>query len=333
MTASFRALVVDQTGADAEVTAHVGTLTQDQLPPGDILIRVSYSSVNYKDGLASKANGGIVKSYPFVPGIDCSGTVVSSTDDHFREGQAVLATGYGLGVSQYGGFSEYVRVPKEWVVPLPEGLSLRDAMIFGTAGFTAALSIHKLEQHGMRPEAGPVLVTGATGGVGSTAVAMLAHRGYEVSASTGKSSSHSYLQSLGAQHLLTREEVYEGGKIKALDKQLWQAAVDPVGGHALAAVLSKITYGGAVAVSGLTGGTAVPTSVHPFILRGISLLGIDSVFCPTELRRLLWNRMATDLMPPQTELLVEQEIALDELPQALSKILQGQATGRTLVRL
>ncbi|MFB5674916.1 acryloyl-CoA reductase [Paenibacillus terreus] len=329
MTLTFRALVVDNKD---KFTMGISQLSLEDLPEGEVLIKTAYSSVNYKDGLAGTPDGKIVTSYPFVPGIDCSGTVVSSTDSRYEEGQAVLVTGYGLGVTHFGGFSEYVRVPAEWVVPLPEGLSLREAMIFGTAGFTAALSIDRLEQHGMAPGKGKVLVTGATGGVGAAAVALLSRAGYEVAASTGKADAHDYLRSLGAHEMLSRDEVYDGGRIKALDKQLWQAAIDPVGGPSLAAVLSRIAYGGSVAVSGLTGGGGVPTTVHPFILRGVSLLGIDSVFCPYDTRLQIWERLAGDLKPQQPELLVEKEVSLEALPGSLAGILQGQSRGRTLVR-
>ncbi|MDP4096231.1 acryloyl-CoA reductase [Paenibacillus sp. P96] len=328
MSLTFRALVIDLTDT---FTMNISPLTLKDLPAGEVLIRTAYSSVNFKDGLAGTPDGKIVTSYPFVPGIDCSGTVVASTNDSYREGQVVLVTGYGLGVTHFGGFSEYVRVPAEWVVPLPDGLSLREAMIFGTAGFTAALSIDRLEQNGMAPGKGKVLVTGATGGVGGAAVAMLSQAGYEVTASTGKADTHDYLRSLGASEILSRDEVYDGGRIKALDKQLWQAAVDPVGGAALAAILSHIAHGGSVAVSGLTGGSAVPTTVHPFILRGINLLGIDSVFCPYDTRLRVWERLANDLKPQRPELLVEKEVTLNELPDTLTDILQGQSRGRTIV--
>lgn len=329
MSASFQALVVDN--ADT-FTVTVKNFSLDQLPAGEVLIKVAYSSVNYKDGLASITDGKIVKSYPFIPGIDLSGYVVSSADGRFQEGQPVLATSYGIGVSHFGGYSEYARIPAEWVVPLPAGLSLKEAMIYGTAGFTAALSIERLEENGLSPDKGKVLVTGATGGVGGAAVAMLSKKGYHVVASTGKSDAADYLKSLGATDVISREDVL-GGSIKPLDKQLWQAAVDPVGGSSLAAILSKISYSGSVAVSGLTGGTSVPTTVLPFILRGVNLLGIDSVFCPADRRLKLWDRMAGDLKPQNLETLVDREISLHELPQALSDILKSNTRGRILVRL
>ncbi len=329
MSETFQALVVDKNDT---FSVGVKQITREELPEGEVLIKVAYSSVNYKDGLASIPNGNIVRSYPFIPGIDLSGTVVSSEDSRFQPGQTVIATSYGIGVSHYGGFSEFARIPAEWVIPLPEGLSLREAMIYGTAGLTAALSIQALEDHGAAPDKGKVLVTGATGGVGGTAVAMLAKLGYEVTASTGRTDEAGYLQQLGAAEVISREEV-GGAAVKPLDKQLWQAAVDSVGGSPLAAVLSKIAYGGAVAASGLTAGTAVPTTVIPFILRGVSLLGIDSVSCPSGKRQLIWTRMANDLKPDNLDVLVDREITLTELPSALEDILKSNTRGRVLVRL
>jgi acrylyl-CoA reductase (NADPH) len=327
---NFKAFIVNKT--DEDFSAAVKTIGLDDLPAGDVLIKVAYSSVNFKDGLASIPNGKIVRSYPFVLGIDLAGIVVRSNDNRFREGDEVIATSYEIGVSHYGGFSEYARIPADWIVPLPDGLSLREAMVFGTAGFTAALSVHRLEENGLTPEKGKVLVTGATGGVGSVAVAMLAKRGYHVVASTGKASEHDYLRKIGAEEIISREELL-GEKTKPLDKQLWAAAVDPVGGKTLSAILSKLDYSGSVAVSGLTGGTDVPTTVFPFILRGINLLGIDSVYCPMETRKLIWQRMATDLKPEGILGTIENEVRLEELPDVLSSILKGENRGRTIVKL
>lgn len=330
MTEQFKALMVNKTEDDFSVG--VKNISFNDLPDADVLIKVEYSSMNYKDGLASIPNGKIVRSYPFVPGIDLAGVVVSSQDPRFREGDEVIATSYEIGVSHYGGYSEYARIPGDWIVPLPENLTLKEAMVYGTAGFTAALSIQRLEDNGLTPEKGKVLVTGATGGVGSLAVSMLAKRGYDVVASTGKASEHDFLHKLGAKEILSREEVYSG-TIKALDKQLWAGAVDPVGGEMLASVLSKIQYNGSVAVSGLTGGGNVPTTVFPFILRGVNLLGIDSVYCPMEVRKELWSRMATDLKPSTLLDLIQKEITLEELPETLPTILKGQARGRIIVKL
>jgi acrylyl-CoA reductase (NADPH) len=325
----FKALVVDKTEND--FTVGIKHISLNNLPAGEVLIKVAYSSINYKDGLASIPEGKIVRSYPFVPGIDVAGVVVSSEDPRYSEGDQVIATSYEIGVSHYGGYSEYARIPADWIVPLPAGLSLKEAMIYGTAGLTAALSVQRLEENGLSPEKGIVLVSGATGGVGSIAVAILAKRGYDVVASTGKESEHDYLHKLGAKEVVSRDEVYNG-KVKALDKQLWAGAVDPVGGESLAAILSKIHYNGSVAVSGLTGGGNVPTTVFPFILRGINLLGIDSVYCPMEVRKPLWERMASDFKPEVLES-ISKEISLEELPATLPVILQGQARGRFIVRL
>jgi acrylyl-CoA reductase (NADPH) len=330
MMTQFRALVVNK--SEELFSVDVKELTFDDLPQGDVTIRVAYSSVNYKDGLASAPNGRIVKSYPFVPGIDLAGTVVSSEDSRFREGNEVIVTSYELGVSHYGGFSQYARVPANWIVPLPKGLTMKEAMALGTAGLTAALSIQRLEENGLRPEKGPVLVTGATGGVGSLAVSMLAKNGYDVIASTGKESEHEYLHNLGAKEIISRADV-SPETIKPLDKQRWAAAVDPVGGKTLAYVLSTIKYGGSVAVSGLTGGSEVPTTVFPFILRGINLLGIDSVYCPMDTRVKVWERMASDLKPENLVHDIGHEITLDQLPAILSDILKGNIRGRTIVKL
>ncbi|AUS85998.1 acryloyl-CoA reductase [Lysinibacillus capsici] len=330
MTAeNFSALVVNK---DDAFTVKVNKLTLEDLPKGEVLIKVSYSGINYKDSLASIPDGKIVTSYPFVPGIDLAGTVVSSEDSRFKIGDEVIATSYEIGVSHFGGFSEYARIPAQWIVPLPKGLSLKEAMVIGTAGFTAALSVQKLEENGIHPEKGKILVTGATGGVGSFAVSILSTLGYQVEASTGKESEHEYLQSLGATTIVNREEVYDG-KIKALGKQKWAAAVDSVGGEPLASLLSQIQYGGAVACSGLTAGTQLPTSVFPFILRGVSLLGVDSVYCPMDIRLNIWHRLATDFKPANLNDFIQQEVTLQQLPDVLPILLKGQARGRILVAL
>ena len=329
MSEAFKALVVDKT--ETGFSIDIKNISFNDLPAGEVLIKVAYSSINYKDGLASTPDGKIVRSYPFVPGIDLAGIVVSSDDSRYSEGDEIIATSYEIGVSHYGGYSEYARIPADWIVPLPENLSLKEAMIYGTAGLTAGLSVQRLEENGLSPEKGKVLVTGATGGVGSIAVAILAKRGYEVVASTGKASEHDYLHKLGAKEVVSRAEVYNG-KVKALDKQLWAGCVDPVGGESLAAILSKVEYNGSVAVSGLTGGGNVPTTVFPFILRGINLLGIDSVYCPMEVRKPLWQRMASDFKPDVLDL-ISKEISLEELPQTLPTILQGHARGRFIVKI
>jgi acrylyl-CoA reductase (NADPH) len=330
MNETFKALIVNKT--DDDFSVKIEKLTIHDLPKAEVLIKVAYSSINYKDGLASTPEGKIVRSYPFVPGIDLAGVVVSSGDPRFHEGDKVIATSYEIGVSHYGGYSEYARIPSDWLVPLPKNLTLKEAMIFGTAGFTAALSIQRLEDNGLTPDKGNVLVTGATGGVGSLAVSMLAKAGYKVVASTGKASEHDFLKGLGATEVISREEVHSG-KIKTLDKQIWAGAVDPVGGETLASILSKISYHGSVAVSGLTGGAQVPTSVFPFILRGINLLGIDSVYCPMDLRQKVWNRMSSDLKPKHLVDSIQKEITLEQLPETLPTLLKGQARGRIIVKL
>ncbi|WHY97169.1 NADPH:quinone oxidoreductase family protein [Peribacillus simplex] len=330
MIQQFDALVVNK--QDDQFTVNIQQLSLDDLPQGEVLIRVHYSGVNYKDSLAAIPNGNIVSSYPIVPGIDMAGVVVSSEDSRFKEGDEVIATSYGIGVSQSGGYSQFARVPAEWIVPLPDGLTMKEAMIIGTAGFTAALSVLRLEENNLTPEQGSVLVTGATGGVGSFAVSILSKLGYSVEASTGKESEHGYLKEIGAATIVSREDVYDG-KLRALGKQKWSGAVDPVGGEPLASVLSQIKYGGAVAVSGLTAGTSLPATVFPFILRGVNLLGIDSVNCPMDTRLKVWHRLATDFKLEHLEQLIQQEITLKELPDVLPTLLKGEARGRTIVKL
>ena len=330
LTQSFNAFVVNK--EEELFTSEIQKLTLQDLPEGEVLIRVHYSSVNYKDSLATIPNGNVASAYPLVPGIDLAGVVVSSEDSRFKEGDEVIATSYEIGVSHFGGYSEYARISANWIVPLPTGLTLKEAMIIGTAGFTAALSVQRLEENNVSPEKGKVLVTGATGGVGSFAVSILSTLGYEVEASTGKPSEHDYLKKIGATTIVSREDVYDG-KLKALGKPKWAAAIDPVGGEPLAAVLSQIEYGGSVAVSGLTAGTKLPTSVFPFILRGVNLLGIDSVYCPMETRLKVWNRLAGDFKLANLEALIQQEITLKELPDVLPTLLKGEARGRTIVKL
>ena len=329
MAEQFRALMVNK--SEDDFSLKVKRISIEDLPEGQVTIKTAYSSVNFKDGLASIPNGKIVRSYPFIPGIDLAGTVVSSTVPRFKEGDEVIATSYEIGVSHYGGYSEYARIPAEWVVPLPKGLTLREAMVYGTAGFTAALSVMRLEENGLSPEKGKVLVTGATGGVGSIAVSILAKRGYDVTASTGKQSEHEYLKQIGAKEIISREDV-TGDKFRPLDKQLWAGAVDPVGGKTLASILSKTSYNGSVAVSGLTGGTDVAATVFPFILRGINLLGIDSVYCPMEKRLSVWEKMAGDYKPEDLSSAINAEVSLEDLPDYLAAILKGEVRGRTLVK-
>ncbi|AQA07179.1 MULTISPECIES: oxidoreductase [Mycobacteriaceae] len=328
-SSTFRAFVVNHHEDSAE--RMITELAVDQLGEGDVTIRVDWSGVNYKDGLASIHKGNVARLPKIIPGIDLAGTVVESASPDYRAGDQVLVHGYDLGVKHHGGFSEMARVPAEWIVPLPAGLSDRDVMSLGTAGFTAALSVAKLEDHGLAPEAGPVLVTGATGGVGSVAVGILAARGYEVVAATGKESAKEWLTELGAAEIIGREEA--SGNSKPLQKERWAGAVDCVGGDTLANTLSALRYGAAVAASGNTGGVALPTTVFPFILRGVALLGVDSVQCNLVTRTAIWNRLATDLRPVGLDRLGSSEVSLDELPTALDRILAGENQGRTLVKL
>ena len=325
---SVRALVADASGPESRL--ELRSLPTADLGDGDVVIAVSWSSVNYKDGLASRKDGRVARIDPLVPGIDLAGTVVDPGGSGLGAGQSVLVHGYDLGVAHHGGYAEHARVPAEWVVPLPEGLSERQAMTLGTAGFTAALSVVALEEHGLAPGAGPVLVTGATGGVGSVAVSVLAARGYEVTAVTGKAEAADWLRSLGAADVVDRSALDAS---RPLQREAWAGAVDCVGGETLAAVLASLRYGAAVAASGNTGGVAVPTTVFPFILRGVSLLGIDSVQCPIDRRRAVWARLAGDLRPSSLDDLATDEVPLDEVPGALARILDGGARGRTLVRV
>lgn len=326
---AFRAFVVNKN--DDDFTLGVEQWEDDQLPAGDVTVAVEWSDLNYKDGLACTPNGRVVTSYPMVPGIDFAGTVVESSDARFSAGDAVVATGYELGTGHAGGYAERVRVPADWLVPAPDGLSGEEAMVLGTAGLTAAMSIDAIEQAGITPDAGPVVVTGATGGVGSTAVAMLAARGYTVAASTGKADAHDFLRELGTSEILDRAELAEESR-RPLESERWAAAVDPVGGSTTASILRQTKYGGVVALSGLTGGVPVATNVMPFILRGVSLAGIESVYYPHERRPALWQRMADDLAGGKLLDLIEERIALEAVPDAAAKILAGGVRGRILVQ-
>jgi acrylyl-CoA reductase (NADPH) len=328
--ADFRAFIAEK--QDDRVERGVRTLSEDDLPAGDVTVRVDYSSVNYKDGLATISKGRVARISPLVPGVDLAGTVEASDADGIAVGDDVIVHGYDLGVAHHGGYAERARVPADWVVPLPAGLTARQAMTLGTAGFTAGLSVHALEARGLRPDQGPVLVMGATGGVGSVAVGILAARGYEVVAATGKADEHAYLRSLGATDVIGREEVTAKGE-RPLESERWAAVVDPIGGAGTAYAVRTARYGGAVAVSGLTAGTALETTVLPFILRGVALLGIDSVQAPMELRREVWQRLADELRPRGLDDELATEIGLDELEGALDGILAGQARGRTVVRV
>jgi putative YhdH/YhfP family quinone oxidoreductase len=327
MTAErFRAFVATKT--DDGFERGVTELTATDLPGDGVLIDVEWSSVNYKDALASTPDGKVARISPLIPGIDLAGTVAEGAGE-LAAGTRVLAHGYDIGVARHGGFAGQARVPAEWIVPLHTGLDAREAMAIGTAGYTAALSVIALEKHGVGPDDGPVLVTGATGGVGSTAVNLLAQLGYEVVASTGKADSYEFLRELGAVDIVERSTLGESVG-RPLDSMTWAGAVDCVGGITLANVLARIRYGGAVAASGLTGGAQVPTTVMPFILRGVSLFGIDSVQTPMERRRDVWTRLAGDLKPEGLDV-IATTVGLDDLDGVLTRILQGGATGRYVV--
>ena len=329
MPIQFRSLLVEKT--EDLFSVDVKELSLDDLHQGDVVIRVAYSSLNYKDALASLPNGKIARVYPLIPGIDFAGTVVSSSNPQFKEGDEVISASPEIGVSYHGGFSEYARVPGNWLVSLPKGLSMKQAMILGTAGFTAALSIQRLEENGLKPEKGPIMVKGATGGVGSLAVTMLAKRKYDVVASTGKETAFNFLRKLGATEILTREDL-SPETVRPLEKQRWAGAIDPVGGKNLSYLASAIKYGGSIALSGMTGGTEFTSSIFPFILRGINLLGINKDG-PMEQNILIWNRLATDLHLGQTLDEIHHEITLDDLPAMFPKILSGQILGRIIVKL
>ncbi len=330
MPTAFRAFVVNKT--EESFTTGFKKLTQADLPPGEVLIKVAYSGVNYKDGLASIPEGRIARSYPLVPGIDLSGVVDESSDSRFKRGDEVLATSYELGVSHYGGYSEYARVKADWVVPLPVGLTLKEAMALGTAGFTAALAIHQLEKNGLKPQNGPVLVTGATGGVGSIGINILSSLGYTIAASTGKSSEHDYLKQLGASEILSRAETSAESN-RPLEKERWAGSLDSVGGSTLAYLVRTTRYGGSIAAYGNTGGTNLNTTVFPFILRAVNLLGIESVNCPMELRSKLWSRLASNYKPRNLLDMIGHEVPMEELPQALATILKGEAKGHTIIKM
>jgi acrylyl-CoA reductase (NADPH) len=327
----FPAFVVRRQDDDV-VTSSVEELGPDDLPGGEVLIKVSWSSVNYKDGMVAVPGNRVARISPLVPGVDLAGVVVASEDPALTPGTEVLAHGGDLGVARHGGYAGYARIPAGCALALPDGLTARAAMAIGTAGFTAALSLDQLEQHGLRPGDGPVLVTGASGGVGSFAVALLSARGYEVVASTGKSDEHAWLRRMGAANVIGRDDLDEAGG-RVLGPEHWAGAVDCVGGETLARVLQSLRYGAAVAASGLTGGTTVQTTVFSFITRGVALLGVDSVRTPTERRRHIWGRLATDLLPPHLDDLIAGEVPLDGVSDALSDILAARVRGRLLVRV
>ena len=328
-TGEFKAFRIHE--VDKQVQARFETLRLDQLAPGEVVIRVAYSDINYKDALAATGAGKILRRFPLVGGVDLSGVVESSEDPRYRPGDRVLVTGCGLSETHDGGYAQYARVKGEWVIPLPEGLTLFDAMALGTAGFTAALAIHKMEHNGQSPARGPVVVTGATGGVGSVAIDMLAGRGYEVVALSGKPQSTDWLKSLGASQVLLRGETDYGKR--PLEAARFGGAIDNVGGETLAWLTRTVDTWGNIASIGLAGGAELHTTVMPFILRGINLIGINSAAQLRDTRLVVWQRIATDLAPRHLQRIAARTIAFDALPEAFAAYLQGGVTGRTVVRI
>jgi acrylyl-CoA reductase (NADPH) len=326
----FRAFKL--TEADRKIRAEFVDFTLDELDPGDVVVRVAYSDVNYKDALAATGKGRILRRPVCIGGIDFSGTVVSSGDGRFAKGDAVLAVGFDLGVAHHGGYAEYARVPGDWLIKLPQGLSLWDAMAFGTAGFTAGMAIARMEQNGLKPGNGPVIVNGATGGVGCIAVSALSKLGYEVVALTGKATEAEWLKKLGAREVKPRSEI-DLAKIKPLDRATWAGAVDNLGGEHLAWMASTMKINGVIASIGLAASASLNMTVMPFILRGVSLLGINSIDAPTpELRREVWRRLATDLRPPMLRDMAET-IPFERLPSVFERFITAQVRGRVVVDL
>ena len=326
---SFRAFRIDRD--EDGVTAGFADLELEDLTAGDVVVRVSHSTINYKDALAATGEGRILRHYPLNGGIDLAGVVETSENPAFEPGQAVLANGAGLSETLDGGYSEVARLPGECLVPIPDGMTAFEAMQIGTAGYTAALAIHRMEQNGQRPANGPVVVTGATGGVGSLAIDMLAGRGYEVAAVTGKADEEQYLRDIGAQRILLRDQIDLGRR--PLEKALWAGAIDNLGGDYLAWLTRTVDYGGNIASIGLAASHRLETTVMPFILRAVCLLGINSVETPRELRLAVWQRIAGDLKPQHLERIGNKTIAFDELPNAFRDYLKGRVTGRVVVAI
>ena len=326
--ATFKAIRIDK--ADKGTTAALTQFDEADLMDGDVTVRVEWSTLNYKDGLALTGKAPVVRRFPMIAGIDFAGTVEHSSNPQWQAGDRVVCTGWGMGETFLGAYAEKARVKGDWLVRLPEGMSTRDAMAIGTAGFTAMLAVMALEKQGVTPQSGPAVVTGAAGGVGSVAIALLAKLGFHVIASTGRLSETDYLKSIGASEVIDRAEL--SGPAKPLAKERWAGGVDSVGSTTLANLLSMTKYGGAIAACGLAAGMDLPSSVAPFILRGVCLLGIDSVMCPLEARKLAWNRLARDL-EPQKLAGITQEIGLDEVIALAPQILAGQVRGRVVVKL
>lgn len=326
--ATFKAIRIDK--ADKGTSAQLAQFDEAELMEGDVTVRVEWSTLNYKDGLALTGKAPVVRRFPMIAGIDFAGTVEQSSHPQWKAGDKVVCTGWGLGETHLGAYAEKARVKGDWLVALPQGLSARDAMAIGTAGFTAMLAVLALEKHGTSPKSGPVVVTGAAGGVGSVATAVLSKLGYHVIASTGRAAEADYLKEIGATEVIDRNEL--SGAAKPLAKERWAGGVDSVGSTTLANLLSMTKYGGVIAACGLAAGMDLPSSVAPFILRGVCLLGIDSVMCPIEPRKAAWQRLASDLDRAKLSE-ITQEISLDQVPEWGTKILAGQVRGRVVVKL
>jgi acrylyl-CoA reductase (NADPH) len=326
----FKALVVEK-DAEGQTSASVQSVDETALPAGNITVAVEYSTVNYKDGLCLGSGGGLVRSWPHVPGIDFAGTVETSADPRYKPGDKVILTGWRVGEVRWGGYAQRARVEADWLVPLPAGLTTRTAMVVGTAGLTSMLAILALEAHGLVPGQGPVLVTGAAGGVGSVAVALLAAKGYEVAAVTGRPEAEAYLHDLGASRIVARAEINETVK-RPLETETWSGCVDAVGGAMLARVLGQMKYGASVAAVGLAGGAGLPATVVPFLLRGVNLLGIDSVVQPFARRQQAWARIASDMPMDKLEAMITMA-TLDDLPRLGREVLAGQIKGRSVIDL
>lgn len=325
---TFKALVAEETGGE-DVFAAIKEVTEDRLPAGNVTVAVEYTTVNYKDGLCMQPKNGLVRKYPHVPGIDFAGTVESSDDSRYKLGDKVILTGWRVGEAQWGGFSQKARVDADWLVPLPNGLTTKQAMAIGTAGFAAILAVIALEDHGVKPDQGEVLITGAAGGVGSIATAILDNLGYQVAAVTGRPETEDYLTSLGATRIVARSDIDTASK-KPLESERWAGCVDTVGGEMLARVLGQLKYGASVAAVGLAGGSKLPTTVIPFLLRGVNLLGIDSVVQPYENRMRAWQRIVSDLTLKKLDAMI-CPATLEQIPKLATEILQGKIKGRMVV--
>lgn len=326
--ATFKAIRIDKT--DSGQTVALGDFDDAELMPGDVTVRVEWSTVNYKDGLAITGKAPVVRRFPMIAGIDLAGTITASSHPQWKAGDRVILNGWGLGETHLGAFAEMARVNGDWLVPLPAGLSAREAMAIGTAGYTAMLAVIALERHGVTPASGPVIVTGAAGGVGSLAIALLAKRGYQISASTGRPEEADYLRGLGAGEIVERKEL--SGPPRPLARERWAGGIDAVGSTTLANILSMTRYGGAIAACGLAGGMDLPATVAPFILRGVSLLGIDSVMCPIARRREAWARLDSDLDRGKLAAMTT-EIGLGDVIHTAARIVEGRVRGRTVVKI